>query len=165
MDISAKKNLRGRLVRSAAGVGAAFGHELVDDPAHRRIVGAAEQGRAPALLRDQPDRDQLVQVVRERRARDLGPLLDPPDREAGNAVIGGRDTTSDGVPIYYEARFHQMSLIEGGQAVIDPIHSEIESQSIELNDVIRFDDWTFNVGLVFSNDQLYGQGLTEAAGT
>jgi hypothetical protein len=70
------------------------------------------------------------------------------------SVIGGRDETDDGEPIYYEGRFEQMSLTE-----IVPIHSEFESQSIELNDQIRLKDWTLNLGLVFSNDKLYGQGL------
>ena len=79
-------------------------------------------------------------------------------------VIGGRDETADGVPIYYEARFHQMSLVADGEAVIDPIHSELKSQSIELNDVIRAKDWTFNVGVIFSNDKLYGQGLRAVSG-
>ncbi len=70
------------------------------------------------------------------------------------SVVGGRDETPDGEPIYYRARFQQMSLGE-----IDPIHSEFKSQSIELNDVWRLKNWTINLGLVFSNDKLYGQGL------
>ena len=37
------------------------------------------------------------------------------------------------------------------------------SQSFELNDTIRWKDWTFNVGLLVSNDTLYGQGLREDA--
>ncbi len=80
------------------------------------------------------------------------------------SVIGGRDTTADGEPVYYEARFFQTSLIDDGEALIDPIHSEIVTHNIELNDVIRMKDWTFNVGLIFSNDLLYGQGLREVSG-
>ena len=41
----------------------------------------------------------------------------------------------------------------------------IESQSFELNDTIRWKNWTFNVGLLASNDTLYGQGLREDAST
>ena len=80
------------------------------------------------------------------------------------SVIGGRDETADGEPIFYEARFQQMSLLDDSGAVIDPIHSEIKSQSIELNDVIRAKEWTFNVGVIFSNDKLYGQGLRAVSG-
>ena len=79
-------------------------------------------------------------------------------------VIGGRDETPDGEPIFYRARFEQMSLVAGGETVIDPIHSEFESQSIELNDVIRAKDWTFNVGVILSNDKYFGQGLREVSG-
>ena len=42
------------------------------------------------------------------------------------------------------------------------IHSEYHSQSIELNDTIRWNNWTFNVGVLASNDTLYGQGLAKA---
>jgi len=79
------------------------------------------------------------------------------------SVIGGRDDF-EGTPIYYRGRFQQMSLVDESGAVIEPIHSEIKSQSIELNDVIRAKDWTFNLGLVFSNDKLYGQGLKAVSG-
>jgi hypothetical protein len=75
-------------------------------------------------------------------------------------VRGGLEETSDGVPVYYEARVFQASLQgEGGQPVVDPHHSEMKSQVIEVNDVWRMKDWTFNLGLVVSNDKLYGQGL------
>ena len=80
------------------------------------------------------------------------------------SVIGGRDETDDGTPIFYRARFQQMSLVDDSGAVIDPIHSEFKAQSIELNDVIRLKDWTLNVGVVFSNDKLFGQGLREVSG-
>jgi len=76
-------------------------------------------------------------------------------------VVGGRDETEDGEPIYYRTRFQQMSLLGPEGQLIDPIHSEIVSQNIEINDVIRANKWTFNLGLIFSNDKLYGQGLKE----
>ena len=43
------------------------------------------------------------------------------------------------------------------------IHSEYRSQNFELNDTIKWKDWTFNVGVLVSNDTLYGQGLREDA--
>ncbi len=74
-------------------------------------------------------------------------------------VPGGRLVTDDGVPIFYQARFYEASLVDEDGQVIPPIHSEIESQSIELNDVIRLKEWTINLGIIFSSDKLYGQGL------
>ena len=44
------------------------------------------------------------------------------------------------------------------------IHSEYESQNIELNDTVRWDDFTLSVGLLVSRDRLYGQGLKPNAG-
>lgn len=76
------------------------------------------------------------------------------------SVIGGRDQTEAGEDIFYRARFQQMSLDE-----IDPIHSEFQSQNFEINDVIKVNDFTFNIGLILSNDKMYGQGLKKAPGT
>lgn len=72
--------------------------------------------------------------------------------------IGDRDDEHPGA--HYEARFQQMSL-----ASIEPIHSEFETQSLEINDVIKYGKYTFNVGVLLSNDKLYGQGLKKAPGT
>ena len=44
-----------------------------------------------------------------------------------------------------------------------PIHSEYQSQNFELNDTIKWRNWTFNLGVLASNDTLYGQGLREDA--
>ena len=79
-------------------------------------------------------------------------------------VIGGRSSTPDGEPIFYEARIQQQSLLTDAGLAVPPIHSEIKSQSIELNDVIRANEWTFNLGFVISNDKLYGQGLRAVDG-
>ena len=59
-------------------------------------------------------------------------------------------------PAYFVAQFNQ----QGGG--LPTIHSEFHSQSIELNDTIGWQDWSFNVGVLASNDVLYGQGLAEA---
>ena len=79
------------------------------------------------------------------------------------SVPGGRLTAPiAGNPqrAYYTARIQQQST---GQAV--PIKSRYRSQSIELNDTIKWSNWTFNLGVLFSNDTLYGQGLREDSST
>ncbi|MEM7585772.1 MAG: carboxypeptidase regulatory-like domain-containing protein [Acidobacteriota bacterium] len=73
------------------------------------------------------------------------------------SVPGGRTTFND-QPVFYEARFEQQGL---AGSVPGAINSQFETQSFEINDTIRFDDWTFNVGLMFSNDELFGEGLRE----
>ena len=42
------------------------------------------------------------------------------------------------------------------------LRSEFHSDNFEINDTIRWNDWSFNAGVVLSNDKLYGQGLREA---
>lgn len=69
-------------------------------------------------------------------------------------VPGGIDPEW-GEDVYYRAQFWQQSL--GDE--VPTIHSELKTQSIELNDQIRLKDWTLNIGVVLSNDTLYGQGL------
>ncbi len=71
--------------------------------------------------------------------------------------IGGEETlpVSD-LPIYYQATFFQTSL---GAYGIPPINSEGKSRNIEINDSIGWRDFTFNIGVLFSEDKLYGQGL------
>jgi hypothetical protein len=78
-------------------------------------------------------------------------------------VPGGRlnFTPPGGVatPIYYTAEFSQQSV------GTPPIHSEYRSTSIELNDNIRWNRFSFNLGLLMSNDRLYGQDLKEDSST
>ncbi len=76
---------------------------------------------------------------------------------------GGRVLASDGVtPIFYNARLQQMSLLDpSGQAAIPDINSRVEMASFEINDTIQVGDWTYNIGVLISNDVLYGQGLAE----
>ena len=69
-------------------------------------------------------------------------------------VTGGIDPDY-GEDVYYRGQFWQQTLGEE----VPPIHSQIRTQSIELNDQIRLRDWTFNIGFVISSDTLYGQGL------
>jgi hypothetical protein len=72
---------------------------------------------------------------------------------------GGRVTNNDGVPIFYEARLSQMSLMSGGGALIPPIVSSSKTRDVEVNDTITWKNFQFNIGVLFSNDRLYGQGL------
>ena len=65
-----------------------------------------------------------------------------------------------GKSAFYTATFQQQTT---GQAA--PIKSEYESQSFEINDTIRWKNWTFNLGVLASNDTLYGQGLREDSST
>ena len=46
-----------------------------------------------------------------------------------------------------------------------PIESTYKSQSVEVNDTIRYQNWSFNVGLLVSHDTLYGQGLKDGQQT
>ena len=70
--------------------------------------------------------------------------------------FGGEETTSDGIPIYFQAEFFQTSIADYG---IPPIDTGAKSRNIEFNDTMYWGDFTFNVGLMISEDKLYGQGL------
>ena len=70
--------------------------------------------------------------------------------------IGGVETTSDGEPIFFQAQFFQTSLGEYG---VPPIDTGSKSRNIEINDTIYWNNFSFNLGLLFSEDKLYGQGL------
>jgi hypothetical protein len=74
-------------------------------------------------------------------------------------VPGGR-ISFNGTPIFYTAAFQQQ-----GTGLVPTIHSEYRSQSLEFNDTIRWNNWTFNLGVLASNDTLYGQGLREDSGS
>ena len=78
--------------------------------------------------------------------------------------LGGETLATDGItPIYFRASIQQQSLLDpGGSPLIPSIYSSSELQSIELNDTISIGDWTYNVGVMLSNDILYGQGLAPA---
>lgn len=75
-------------------------------------------------------------------------------------VIGSRP--SDGpAGTFYQAVLQQAGTV-GFPA--GTIRSAYESQSIGVNDVISWNNWTFNVGVLVSNDELFGQGLRENPG-
>jgi hypothetical protein len=75
------------------------------------------------------------------------------------SVPGGR-LSFQSRPIFYTARFQQQS---GG--AVAPIHSEYRSQNVELNDAVSWKNWVFNLGVIASNDTLYGQGLRNDGST
>ncbi|HEY3053060.1 MAG TPA: TonB-dependent receptor, partial [Thermoanaerobaculia bacterium] len=59
-------------------------------------------------------------------------------------------------PAFFVATFNQQG------AGLPTIHSEFHSQNVEVNDTIRWSNFAFNLGLLASNDTLYGQGLAKA---
>ncbi len=89
------------------------------------------------------------------------------DRRAngwGNINIPGGRISSSGQPVYFQAQLLQTG-VTGLGTTIPNIHSEFESENIEINDTIRWNDWTLNVGVLASKDTLYGQGLRAGAST
>lgn len=80
-------------------------------------------------------------------------------------VPGGVDRADDGTPIFYVATVQQMSLRQTDGTVVAPIVSRIDTTSLEVNDAIRYGDFSFNVGVLVSEDVLHGQGLRRAPGT
>ena len=77
--------------------------------------------------------------------------------------LGGEspDNFTSDVPAYYQARVEQMSLQSSSGDTVPPITSTSESYNIEINDTIQHGDFTYNIGFMFSNDTLFGQGLKE----
>ena len=74
----------------------------------------------------------------------------------GSITVPGGRLSFQGTPIFYTAAFQQQST-----GLVPVIHSAYHSQSIEVNDTIRLDNWSFNLGVLASQDTLYGQGLRE----
>ncbi|HYC59477.1 MAG TPA: TonB-dependent receptor [Thermoanaerobaculia bacterium] len=65
-------------------------------------------------------------------------------------------------PVFYQATFIRSLL---GTGTSNNIHSEYVTHNIEVNDTMRWNNWSFNVGLIASQDTLYGQGLREDSST
>jgi hypothetical protein len=74
------------------------------------------------------------------------------------SVPGGRlaPIAGTGQSAFFTARIQQQGT---GQAA--PIVSDFESHSFEVNDTIRWKNWSFNLGVLASQDTLFGQGLRE----
>lgn len=80
-------------------------------------------------------------------------------------VPGGVDRADDGTPIFYVATVQQMSLRQADGTVVAPIVSTTDTTSLEVNDAIRYGAFSFNIGVLVSEDVLHGQGLRRAPGT
>jgi hypothetical protein len=78
----------------------------------------------------------------------------------GTINVPAGTVSFQGQPIFYQAVFQSQ-----GIGTLPKIHSEYRSKSVEVNDAISWNNWTFNLGLVASNDTLYGQGLANDAST
>ena len=80
------------------------------------------------------------------------------------SVPGGRTFADDTVtPVFFEARVFQTGIVDGNGNTIVPhsIKSRVELNSFEINDTYENGPWTFNAGVLVSNDVLFGQGLRE----
>jgi hypothetical protein len=66
----------------------------------------------------------------------------------------GGTLSTGGVPVFIRAAFQQQTI-----GAVPTIHSEYKSQSFEINDTIKWQNLTVNLGLLASNDRLYGQDL------
>jgi hypothetical protein len=81
----------------------------------------------------------------------------------GDIVINGGGsncpaaTCGTAQPVYFTTTFSQQAT-----GNIPPIHSEYQSKNVEFNDIIKMANWTFNAGVIVSNDTLYGAGLAPA---
>ena len=78
----------------------------------------------------------------------------------GSVAVNGGLSSINGTPYFFNAAFQQQTT-----GVIPKIHSEYRSQNFEINDAISYKNLALNLGLLASNDTLYGQGLNEAPGT
>jgi hypothetical protein len=77
--------------------------------------------------------------------------------------LGGTDTAHPGA--YYQAVFLQGTLTQNQAGGVNRIESKFRSQNVELNDTMTWGNWTFNAGVLLSNDELFGQGLAEDSST
>lgn len=75
-------------------------------------------------------------------------------------------TTTPRVPYFYQATITESGAKDSAGNPLKPlIVSSSKSYNIELNDTIRWRDFDFNLGVLISKDELYGQGLRPKAGT
>jgi hypothetical protein len=81
------------------------------------------------------------------------------------SYIGGAvaDDYTGSETVYYQATTEQMSFVDDSGSVVDSITSRSEAINFEINDTIEWNDFTFNIGVVVSQDTLYGQGLKKSS--
>ena len=70
-----------------------------------------------------------------------------------------------GLPNAGQQVIFQAQVFQQGILHVPTIRSEYVQQNIEFNDKVRWNKYTLNVGLIVSNDKLYGQGLRANAST
>ncbi|WP_304635700.1 TonB-dependent receptor [Pseudoalteromonas sp.] len=84
----------------------------------------------------------------------------------GGLVDADADTEGfDPADAIYRAHVQQMSLATEDGTTVSGINSEMRSINFEINDTIEHGDWTYNIGLLVSQDTWYGQGLKAKSGT
>jgi len=80
---------------------------------------------------------------------------------------GGLERTTtlgaNNVPFFYEAATEQQTLRDAAGNPTPGIVSESTSYNIEINDTITIGDFDLNLGVMLSEDVLYGQGLRKNA--
>ena len=64
-------------------------------------------------------------------------------------------------PIYFRSKTEQMSFMDEDGNAVPSITSYSVAHNLEFNDSIEWNDFTFNVGVLISQDTYYGQGLRE----
>jgi hypothetical protein len=79
---------------------------------------------------------------------------------------GGRNLTLesavsdlDPTTVYYIATTEQMSFLNESGQTVSAINSSSESWNLEINDTIEHGDFTYNIGVLISQDTYFGQGL------
>jgi len=75
----------------------------------------------------------------------------------GTAGTCPTNTACAGQPAFFVAAFPQQTT-----GAVPTLHSEFHTQGVEINDTIRMQNWTFNLGVLDNDDSLYGQGLKKA---
>jgi len=83
---------------------------------------------------------------------------------AGN--LSNTTTTTPRVPYAYQATLLQAGATDAaGNPLTPSIDSQAKSYNLEINDTISLGDFDYNLGVLISKDELYGQGLRPKAGT
>ena len=80
----------------------------------------------------------------------------------GLITVPAGTLSTSGVPVFVRAQVQQQGLppaLIGRNSPVPAIHSEYRSQSVEINDTMRWRNLTLNLGVLASNDTLFGQGL------
>lgn len=138
-------------VRTGGGI-VGFGAEFNDQDFYRQTIqfgynmtlGSAVTHELHAGYQWYRDREDLL-----RSSNGLGIITVPGGRLSAIPGTGGQRA-------FYTSR---VQTLPGDDPLL--IQSDYESQNIELNDTIRWNNWTFNAGVLVSQDTMFGQGLRE----